>query len=77
MTDLAVPPRTDHSSVPPPAPSPVVTLRTASGQGLVSLDAIPAAAALTAAVVIAPRFTALAAIGALLARMSITLDGRS
>jgi hypothetical protein len=56
---------------------PTVTLRSASGQGFLSLEPVAAAAALTAALAIAPRLTALAAVGALMARMSITVDGRS
>jgi len=54
-----------------------VTLRSASGQGFLSLEPLAAAAALTAALAIAPRLTALAAVGALMARMTITVDGRS
>jgi hypothetical protein len=66
MTDISAPPRDDQRRV---------TLRSASGQGFVSLEPLPAAAVLTAALVIAPRITALAAVGALMARMSITVDG--
>jgi hypothetical protein len=67
MTQIPAFPRDDQR---------LVTVRSPAGQGIVSLEPIPAVAALTAALAIAPRFTALAAIGALIARMSITIDDR-
>jgi hypothetical protein len=51
-----------------------VTLRSASGDRLFGVPALPAAAAAAVAIALAPRLTALAAIGGMLARASITID---
>jgi hypothetical protein len=52
-----------------------VTLRSASGKPLLTLGALPAAAALAVALALAPRITAAAAVGALVRRLSLSLDG--
>jgi len=52
-----------------------VTLRTSAGKPVVALPAVTAAAAFAATLALAPRFTALAAVAALLRKMSLTLDG--
>ena len=52
-----------------------VTLRAPSGKPVLTVPVLPAAAVAAAALALAPRVTALAALGALLRRMSLSLDG--
>jgi len=51
-----------------------VTLRSAQGDTILAVDALPAAILLAAAVATAPRLTAAAAVGALFRRLSLSLD---
>jgi hypothetical protein len=52
-----------------------VTLRSSSGRPLVQVGLVPAAAAVVAGLALAPRLTAIAAIGGLLRGVSVTIDG--
>ena len=52
-----------------------VTLQGPSGKPVITVPVLPAAAVAAAALALAPRVTALAALGALLRRMSLSLDG--
>jgi len=58
-----------------PAERRTVTLRSSSGRGLLTVPVLPAALAAAASLALAPRATALAAIGALLRGMSLSIDG--
>ncbi|MBN2114819.1 MAG: hypothetical protein JW785_11920 [Acidimicrobiia bacterium] len=60
-----------------PAERRTVTLRSSSGRVLLTVPVLPAALAAAASVALAPRATALAAIGALLRGMSLTLGAAS
>jgi hypothetical protein len=51
-----------------------VTLRSADGKVVASLGVLPASLCLGVGLAVAPRLTAMTAIGALLARMSLSLD---
>jgi hypothetical protein len=51
-----------------------LTVRAASGEGVITLPAVPAGLALGAALAVAPRLTAAAALGALFARMSLSIE---
>jgi hypothetical protein len=53
-----------------------VTLRSAEGEVVASLGALPASLCLGVGLAVAPRLTAMAAIGALLARMSLSFDAQ-
>jgi hypothetical protein len=53
-----------------------VTLRSPSGEPVLTLGALPAAAAAVAALTLAPRLTALAALAALQRRMSLSIDAQ-
>lgn len=52
----------------------IVTIRTADGQPLFNAKLLHAAAAAAAGVVVAPRVTAAAALGALLKGITVTVD---
>ena len=52
-----------------------VTLYGPSGKPVITVPVLPAAAAVAAALALAPRITALAALAALLRRMSLSLNG--
>jgi len=54
-----------------------VTIRTADGHALVRAKLLHAAAAAVAGVIVAPRITAAAAMGALLKGITVTVDGPS
>jgi hypothetical protein len=60
-----------------PALSRTITLRSSSGRPLARVGLVPAAAAVAAGLVLAPRLTAIAAIGGLLRGVSLTVDGDS
>ena len=51
-----------------------VTLRSPSGEPVLAVGALPAAAAVVTALALAPRLTALAALAALQHRMSLSID---
>ena len=57
-----------------PTPRRTVTLRSPSGKPVLTLPALPAAAAVAAALALAPRLTATAALAALLRKMSLSID---
>jgi hypothetical protein len=59
----------------PSLPRRTVTLASSSGKPLLKVPLLPAAAAAAVALALAPRLTALAAVGALLRRLSLTLNG--
>jgi hypothetical protein len=52
-----------------------LTLRNSSGSPIVRVGVLPAALGAMIALALAPRLTALAALAALLRRLSLTLDG--
>ena len=58
-----------------PAPRRTVTLHVPSGKPVVRLPLVPAAACAAVALALFPRVTALAALAALLRRMSLSVDG--
>ena len=53
-----------------------VTLRSADGEVVAGLGLLPASICLGVGLSVAPRLTAMAAIGALLARMSLSFDAQ-
>jgi len=59
---------------PAAAPRRTVTLRSPSGKPLLTLRAVPAALAAAAALVVAPRLTAVAALAALARKMTLTIE---
>lgn len=61
-------------TVAPPALSHTVSLRSASGEPIVRLGVLPAAAGAAIGLAFFPRLTALAALAALLRRLSLSID---
>ena len=59
---------------PAPAPRRTVTLHVPSGKPVVRLPLVPAAACAAAALALFPRVTALAAVAALLRRMTLSVQ---
>ncbi len=57
-----------------PALSRTLTLRSPGGDPVLRIGALPAAVGAALALIFAPRLTALAALAALLRRMSLTID---
>jgi len=55
-------------------PRRTVTLHSPSGKPVLTLPVVPAAAAAAAALALAPRLTAMAALAALLRKMSLSID---
>lgn len=58
-----------------PALSRTLTLRSPSGDAVLRVGVLPAALGTAAALAFVPRLTALAALAALLRRMSLSIDG--
>ena len=60
-----------------PTPCRTVTLHALSGKPVITVPVVAAAALAAAALALAPRLTALAALAALLRKMSLSVDGAS